>query len=148
MRAQPMAHEPLFYLEPVSLARWQMVTMRALDLVLAGLGLILAAPVLGACALAIKLSDRGPVFFRQQRVGQDGKPFTILKLRTMVVDAEARLADLMEKNQREGVLFKLSDDPRVTKIGRILRATSLDELPQLINVEIGRASCRESGERA
>ena len=98
---------------------------------------LLAAPVLAACALAIKLSDKGPVFFSQQRVGQDGKPFTILKLRTMVVDAEERLADLMEKNQREGVLFKLSDDPRVTKIGRILRATSLDELPQLINVARG-----------
>jgi exopolysaccharide biosynthesis polyprenyl glycosylphosphotransferase len=137
MRAQPMAHEPLFYLEPVSLARWQVVTKRALDLVLSGIGLILAAPVLGACALAIKLTDQGPVFFRQQRVGQDGKPFTILKLRTMVVDAEARLADLMEKNQREGALFKLSDDPRVTKVGRILRATSLDELPQLINVARG-----------
>ncbi|HKN49954.1 MAG TPA: sugar transferase, partial [Actinomycetota bacterium] len=137
MRAQPMAHEPLFYLEPVSLARWQTVTKRALDLALSGIGLLLAAPVLAACALAIKLSDKGPVFFRQQRVGQDGKPFTILKLRTMVVDAEARLADLVEKNQREGVLFKLADDPRVTKIGRILRATSLDELPQLINVARG-----------
>ena len=113
MRAQPMAHEPLFYLEPVSLARWQVVTKRALDLVLSGFGLLLAAPVLAACALAIKLSDKGPVFFRQQRVGQDGKPFTILKLRTMVVDAEERLADLVEKNQRDGVLFKLSDDPRV-----------------------------------
>jgi exopolysaccharide biosynthesis polyprenyl glycosylphosphotransferase len=137
MRAQPMAHEPLFYLEPISLARWQMVTKRGLDLVLSGIGLLLAAPVLAACALAIKLSDKGPVFFRQQRVGQDGKPFTILKLRTMVVDAEERLSDLMEKNQREGVLFKLSDDPRVTKIGRILRSTSLDELPQLINVARG-----------
>ncbi len=137
MRAQPMAHEPLFYLEPVSLARWQMVTKRALDLVLSGIGLVLAAPVLGACALAIKLTDPGPIFFKQLRVGQDGKPFTILKLRTMVVDAEARLAELMEKNQRDGALFKLSDDPRVTRIGRLLRATSLDELPQLINVARG-----------
>src|SRR5437763_14158566 len=99
MRAQPMAHEPLFYLEPVSLARWQMVTKRALDLVLAGIGLVLAAPVLGACALAIKLTDKGPVFFKQQRVGQDGKPFTILKLRTMVVDAEARLAGRSEERR-------------------------------------------------
>jgi exopolysaccharide biosynthesis polyprenyl glycosylphosphotransferase len=137
MRAQPMAHEPLFYLEPVSLARWQMVLKRGLDLVLSGLGLVLSAPVLAVCAVAIKLSDRGPVFFRQQRVGQDGKPFTILKLRTMVVDAEARLADLIDKNQRDGVLFKLSDDPRVTKIGRFLRAMSIDELPQLINVARG-----------
>jgi lipopolysaccharide/colanic/teichoic acid biosynthesis glycosyltransferase len=132
-----MAHEPLFYLEPVSLARWQVVTKRALDLVLSGIGLLFAAPVLAACALAIKLTDKGPVFFSQQRVGQDGKPFTILKLRTMVVDAEERLADLVEKNQRDGVLFKLSDDPRVTKIGKLLRATSLDELPQLINVVRG-----------
>src|SRR5437763_13974121 len=124
MRAQPMAHEPLFYLEPVSLARWQMVTTRALDLFLSGLGLVLAAPVLAACALAIKLSDNGPVFFKQQRVGQDGKPFTIRKLRTLVADAEERLRDLMEKNQREGVLFKLSDDPREPKMGRLRRATS------------------------
>jgi exopolysaccharide biosynthesis polyprenyl glycosylphosphotransferase len=137
MRAQPMAHEPLFYLEPVSLARWQVVTKRFLDLVMSGFGLLLAAPVLAACALAIKMTDKGPVFFRQQRVGLDGKPFTILKLRTMVIDAEDRLADLMEKNQREGVLFKLSDDPRVTRIGKMLRATSLDELPQLINVVRG-----------
>jgi exopolysaccharide biosynthesis polyprenyl glycosylphosphotransferase len=137
MRAQPMAHEPLFYLEPVSLARWQVVTKRALDLILSGFGLLLAAPVLAACALAIKMTDKGPVFFKQQRVGLDGKPFTILKLRTMVVDAEDRLADLMEKNQREGVLFKLSDDPRVTRVGKIMRATSLDELPQLINVVRG-----------
>ncbi len=137
MRAQPMAHEPLFYLEPVSLARWQVVTKRALDLVMSGVGLLLAAPVLAACAVAIKLTDKGPVFFRQQRVGLDGKPFTILKLRTMVIDAEARLADLMEKNQREGALFKLTDDPRVTRVGRLLRATSLDELPQLINVARG-----------
>jgi exopolysaccharide biosynthesis polyprenyl glycosylphosphotransferase len=137
MRAQPMAHEPLFYLEPVSLARWQVVVKRALDLVLSGFGLVMAAPVLAACAMAIKLTDKGPVFFKQLRVGQDGKPFTILKLRTMVTDAEERLADLVEKNQRDGVLFKLSDDPRVTKVGKLLRATSLDELPQLFNVVRG-----------
>jgi lipopolysaccharide/colanic/teichoic acid biosynthesis glycosyltransferase len=77
------------------------------------------------------------VFFRQQRVGRDGEPFTILKLRTMVVDAEARLAELVSQNQREGILFKLANDPRITPVGRILRATSLDELPQLINVVRG-----------
>ncbi|HLF40664.1 MAG TPA: sugar transferase [Acidimicrobiia bacterium] len=137
LRSHPLAHEPLFYLEPVSLARWQVATKRALDLVLATLGLLLSLPVLGACALAIKMHDRGPVFFRQQRVGLDGNTFTILKLRTMVTDAEAKLADLMAQNQREGVLFKLANDPRVTPIGRLLRATSLDELPQLINVVRG-----------
>jgi exopolysaccharide biosynthesis polyprenyl glycosylphosphotransferase len=134
VRSAPFAHEPLFYLEPVSLSRWQVVTKRVLDTILAGIGLVLAAPVLLACALAIKLHDRGPVFFRQERVGRDGKTFTIYKLRTMVVDAEARLAELLTQNQRDGVLFKLSTDPRVTRVGRFLRATSLDELPQLINV--------------
>jgi exopolysaccharide biosynthesis polyprenyl glycosylphosphotransferase len=137
VRSQPLAHEPLFYLEPVSLARWQVSLKRALDLLLAGVGLILCAPVLAACAIAIKLHDRGPVFFSQQRVGQDGKWFTILKLRTMCVDAEAKQAELLAQNQREGVLFKLADDPRITPIGRFLRATSLDELPQLINVVRG-----------
>lgn len=140
VRSHPLAHEPLFYLEPVSLARWQVTTKRVLDLVLAGLGLLLAAPVLAASALAIKLQDRGPVFFRQRRVGRDGEPFTIFKLRTMVIDAEALLAELVEKNQRDGVLFKLANDPRVTRVGRFLRATSLDELPQLFNVVRGHMS--------
>jgi exopolysaccharide biosynthesis polyprenyl glycosylphosphotransferase len=134
VRSAPFAHEPLFYLEPVSLSRWQVATKRVLDLILSGIGILLAAPVLFACALAIKLGDRGPVFFRQERVGRDGKTFTIYKLRTMVIDAEARLADLVSQNQRDGVLFKLSADPRVTAVGRFLRATSLDELPQLLNV--------------
>ncbi len=135
LRSQPMAHEPLFYLEPVSLARWQVVTKRALDLVFSGIGLVLAGPVLAACAVAIKLNDRGgPVFFKQERVGLDGKTFTILKLRSMCVDAEEKLKELATQNQRDSVLFKLANDPRVTSIGRILRSTSLDELPQLINV--------------
>jgi exopolysaccharide biosynthesis polyprenyl glycosylphosphotransferase len=134
LRSHPMAHEPLFYLEPVSLSRWQVATKRVTDLILSGLGLLLAMPVLVACAAVIKLHDRGPVFFRQERVGRDGKTFTIYKLRTMVIDAEARLADLVSQNQRDGVLFKLSADPRVTTVGRFLRATSLDELPQLMNV--------------
>jgi exopolysaccharide biosynthesis polyprenyl glycosylphosphotransferase len=134
VRSAPFAHEPLFYLEPISLSRWQVATKRVLDLILSGIGILLAAPVLFACALAIKLGDRGPVFFRQERVGRDGKTFTIYKLRTMVIDAEARLADLVSQNQRDGVLFKLSADPRVTAVGRFLRATSLDELPQLLNV--------------
>jgi exopolysaccharide biosynthesis polyprenyl glycosylphosphotransferase len=140
VRSHPLAHEPLFYLEPISLARWQLVVKRALDLALATIGLVLASPVLAACALAIKLHDRGPVFFRQERVGLDGRTFTIMKLRTMVVDAEARLAEVAARNQRDGVLFKLANDPRVTPVGRFLRATSLDELPQLINVVRGHMS--------
>src|SRR5439155_25047334 len=134
VRSHPLAHEPLFYLEPISLARWQVVLKRSLDLLLAGIGLLLSVPLLAASALAIKLHDGGPVFFRQKRVGRAGKWFTILKLRTMVIDAEDRLAELMHLNERDGGITKLKNDPRITPIGRFLRATSLDELPQLINV--------------
>jgi lipopolysaccharide/colanic/teichoic acid biosynthesis glycosyltransferase len=97
---------------------------RSADVVLAGAGLVLAAPVLGAAALAIKLEDRGPVLYRQRRVGLGGNEFELLKLRTMVVGAEGRGAGLAVN---EG-------DPRITRVGRALRGLSLDELPQLWNV--------------
>ena len=97
--------------------------------------LVLFSPVLLAVAIMIKLEDRGPVFFKQQRVGRDGVEFGMIKFRSMCVDAEARLASLRAANERTGPLFKLDGgDPRVTRIGKFLRATSLDELPQLINV--------------
>jgi lipopolysaccharide/colanic/teichoic acid biosynthesis glycosyltransferase len=96
--------------------------------------------VLAVSAILIKVRDRGPVFFRQTRVGRDGEPFTVLKLRTMCVDAEARLAEVRALNERHGPLFKMEHDPRVTPVGRILRATSVDELPQLFNVLSGRMS--------
>jgi exopolysaccharide biosynthesis polyprenyl glycosylphosphotransferase len=135
LRSLPLAHEPLFYLEPASLSRWQLRTKRAMDLVLAGITLVIASPVLAAAAIAVKLGDGGPVLFRQTRVGQDGSTFRLFKLRTMVVDAEERLVDLTFANERQdGPLFKLTQDPRRTKVGRILELTSLDELPQLFNV--------------
>ena len=87
-----------------------------------------------AIAVAIRLSDNGPALFTQTRVGKDGQPFKIYKFRTMVVDAEARLAELREQNEFDGVLFKIRADPRITAIGARLRKWSLDELPQLINV--------------
>ena len=102
--------------------------------------LVLSAPLVAVCALAIKLADGGPVLFRQTRIGQDGRAFTVLKFRTMVIDAEARLAALGAHNQRNGPLFKLATDPRVTRVGGFLRATSLDELPQLFNVLAGSMS--------
>ena len=106
-----------------------------LDLILASLIFLIALPVLAVAALAVKLGDGGSVLFRQTRIGQDGAPFSLLKLRTMVPDAEERLVDLTFANEREGgPLFKLTQDPRRTKVGRILERTSLDELPQLINV--------------
>ncbi|MCI3948424.1 MAG: sugar transferase [Acidimicrobiales bacterium] len=140
LRAQPLAYEPIFYLEPVSLTRGQVLLKRTIDLLLTSLALVLALPLLLAAALAIKLDDGGPVLFRQRRVGRNGETFTILKLRTMVLDAEQRLEALKDRNERKGPLFKLTSDPRVTRAGRILRACSVDELPQLFNVLRGEMS--------
>ena len=104
-----------------------------LNAVLAALLIVLAAPVLLAVAIAVKL-DGGPVLFRQTRVGHGGREFTMVKFRSMCVDAEARLAALATHNEGAGPLFKLSHDPRITRVGRQLRKFSLDELPQLFNV--------------
>jgi lipopolysaccharide/colanic/teichoic acid biosynthesis glycosyltransferase len=106
----------------------------------AGLALVALAPVLAVLALAIRLDCPGPIFFRQVRIGRDGRPFRIFKFRTMVADAEARKAQLQARNQAAGGLFKIADDPRITRTGRFLRRTSLDELPQLINVVLGQMS--------
>jgi lipopolysaccharide/colanic/teichoic acid biosynthesis glycosyltransferase len=92
------------------------------------------APLLLVTAVLLKLTSRGPVLFRQTRVGRGGEQFQMLKFRTMVIDAEERKAELHALNQGNGVLFKLRDDPRVTRIGRYLRRFSIDELPQLVNV--------------
>ncbi|GGG65074.1 hypothetical protein GCM10011415_09780 [Salipiger pallidus] len=110
------------------------VTKRLVDFGLASCLAMLLAPVLGAIALAVRFDSRGPVLFRQTRVGRDGKPFTILKFRTMHPDAEARLAELKAQSDRDGLCFKSRNDPRVTRVGRLLRRTSLDELPQIFNV--------------
>ncbi len=107
---------------------------RVLDLVGSAVGLILLAPLFLLIGAIIKLSAPGPVFFRQVRCGVNGRTFEILKFRTMVVDAEKKLADLQQLNELEGPVFKIRNDPRITTIGRLLRKTSLDELPQLINV--------------
>lgn len=108
---------------------------RAIDLVAATLGLIVLVPVLFLVAAIIKLDSRGPVLFRQRRMGLGGETFTCLKFRTMVPDAEARLEELEKCNEAAGgILFKIKQDPRVTPLGRFLRRSSLDELPQLWNV--------------
>jgi exopolysaccharide biosynthesis polyprenyl glycosylphosphotransferase len=107
---------------------------RAVDVGGSLVGLILLSPLLLATALAIRLRDGPPVLFRQTRVGLSGRPFTIFKFRTMVPDAEARLAEVRHLNERNGIVFKAANDPRVTRLGRILRAMSVDELPQLWNV--------------
>lgn len=103
------------------------------------MALILLAPLLTAIAVAIRLDSPGPSLFRQRRVGHDGQVFEIVKFRTMVTDAEQRKDELLAQNETEG-LFKITDDPRVTRVGRWLRRTSIDELPQLLNVIHGEMS--------
>jgi exopolysaccharide biosynthesis polyprenyl glycosylphosphotransferase len=129
-----IAYEPLLYVEPVQLSKAQRVVKRMLDLVMAPIALVLAAPALLLIAIAIRIESRGPVFFRQRRVGHHGKTFTIYKFRTMVADAEQMSAALAADNLRDGPLFKMENDPRITRVGRFLRSTSLDEVPQLFNV--------------
>ena len=107
---------------------------RALDITVAAVLLVLAAPLMLLIALAIKLDSPGPVIFRQRRVGKDGRLFTFYKFRGMVADAEARLHEVAHLNEVDGPIFKSRRDPRVTRVGRVLRRTSLDELPQLWNV--------------
>ncbi len=113
---------------------------RGLDLVVAGLALVVAAPLLVATALAVRLDSPGPILFRQERLGKDGWPFTILKFRSMRTDAERQLALLREQNEASGPIFKMRRDPRVTRVGRVIRALSIDELPQLWNVLRGEMS--------
>ena len=114
---------------------------RAMDVVGAVGGLIFLAPILALVALLIRLDSRGPVLFRQRRVGLGGQVFWCLKFRTMVPDAEDRLRELEARNESAcGVLFKIKDDPRITPLGRFLRRTSLDELPQFWNVLMGEMS--------
>jgi exopolysaccharide biosynthesis polyprenyl glycosylphosphotransferase len=121
-------------LRRVRLSGGQAAAKRTMDLALGGLAIILAVPLWTILALAIKLDSRGPVFYRQERIGRHRKPFGMLKFRTMVVGADSMLEDLRDLNEATGPLFKLRRDPRVTRLGRFLRRWSLDELPQLWNV--------------
>jgi len=134
LRAVPLGHEPFLYVEPATLSTWQLVLKRVMDILLSAVLLILTSPVLLVAAIAIKLHDRGPVLFRQKRVGRNGKEITVHKLRTMSVDAESRLLEIAHLNERVGPLFKTESDPRVTRVGSFLRSTSLDEIPQLFDV--------------
>ncbi len=122
------------------LTRSSRIAKRTFDLALSLLGLIVLALPMAVIAVAIKLDSRGPVFFRQPRMGKDDEPFEIFKFRTMVDGAEAQRAALAERNEAGGGLFKIENDPRITKVGGFLRRTSLDELPQLINVVRGEMS--------
>ena len=133
MQTHSLAYEPMVYLEQAHLARWQTMVKRAIDIVVASIVLIVTSPILAITALLVR-RDGGPALFRQDRVGQDGQLFSMTKFRSMEVNAEDKLIDLAADNVRQGPLFKLAVDPRVTRIGKIIRASSIDELPQLFNV--------------
>ena len=137
---RPVAGLPLLHVDHAELTGGKQVIKAVFDKISAALALVLLAPLFMMIALSIKISDHGPVFFRQVRVGKDSRPFTLWKFRTMVVDAEARKAQLLAHNDGEGTLFKMRRDPRVTRAGAWLRRWSLDELPQLFNVLIGNMS--------
>jgi exopolysaccharide biosynthesis polyprenyl glycosylphosphotransferase len=117
-----------------------LATKRTVDLVASLVGAVILSPVMLAIGLLVRFDDGGPVFFRQRRVGLHGRPFDVIKFRSMRPDAEARLAELEHLNEIQGRAFKITNDPRITRIGRVLRRTSLDELPQLLNVIRGEMS--------
>jgi len=125
---------PTLALSSVPKKEFELFIKALVDRVVAICGLLLLAPLFAILALIIKLNSPGPVFFRQQRSGLNGRTFTLLKFRTMVANAEELKARLTGQNEMDGPVFKMKDDPRITSIGRMLRKTSLDELPQLINI--------------
>ena len=134
---RPVAGLPLLHVDQAELGGAKRVIKGAFDRAAAGAMLLAMAPAFAAIALAIRLTDHGPVYFKQTRVGKNGGTFQVWKFRTMVVDAEQRKAELTALNESDGALFKMRKDPRVTKAGSWLRRYSLDELPQLFNVVLG-----------
>lgn len=110
------------------------ICKRTIDIIGAGLGLILLSPIIAIVACAVKFTSKGPVFFSQKRVGKNGELFEMYKFRSMVVNAEELKENLEEQNEMSGPMFKIKDDPRITKVGKFIRKTSIDELPQLWNI--------------
>lgn len=137
---RPVAGLSLLHLERPSVSGGPHLLKNIFDRVVGFFLLLLAAPILLVAAVLVKVTSRGPVLFRQTRVGRAGDEFSMLKFRSMVVDAEERKAELHELSDGNDVLFKLRDDPRVTRVGRYLRRFSVDELPQLVNVLRGEMS--------
>lgn len=138
LHLRPVEGLPLVYVTLPQFTGLTFVLKRLLDLVLGTIAVVLLAPLMLVIAVLIKVDDRGPVFFRQVRVGADGQEFTMLKLRSMRVDAEEIRARLLEQDEGAGLLFKMKDDPRVTRVGGVLRKLSLDELPQSSTCSAGR----------
>ncbi len=140
LSVQPLGGLMALSLKPVRLTGTQAIAKRAFDLMFSTAGLLILSPVYLSVALAVRLSSPGSVLYRQPRVGQRGRPFTMLKFRTMSVGADQMVDELRERHSVDNLMFKLPDDPRVTRVGGFLRRFSLDELPQLINVIRGEMS--------
>ena len=134
---RPVSGLPLLHVDQPEFTGGRRVAKSVLDRIVASGLLVALLPVLLPAALGIRLTSKGPALFRQTRIGRDGREFTVVKFRTMYRDAERRLAELTGRNESDGLLFKIHDDPRITPFGRFLRRTSLDELPQLLNVVRG-----------
>ncbi|MGY1774409.1 sugar transferase [Geodermatophilus sp. SYSU D00804] len=134
VRIRPVSGLPLLHMERPELKGVRRLAKEAFDRTSAALGLLLLLPLLLGVAVAVKATSRGPVFYRQERVGRDGAPFRMIKFRSMVVDADRMVDALAAETDGNGVLFKKKADPRVTRVGRVLRRYSIDELPQLVNV--------------
>ncbi len=134
LTVRPLGGYPMMYIESTQRAGWRAAAKRSFDLVLSLTCLVLLAIPVAIIALAIKRDSPGPVIFRQSRVGRNGRAFDVLKFRTMIQDAEKVVGSLAEANEGAGPLFKMKDDPRVTRVGRVLRKASFDEVPQLWNV--------------
>jgi exopolysaccharide biosynthesis polyprenyl glycosylphosphotransferase len=133
-RTEELAGDSFITFYPRTLGFWPLIAKRVLDFTVSLIGLILLAPVFAVVAILIKLSSPGPVFFTQKRLGLNKRIFSVCKFRTMVSDAEQKLAEIEHLNEVSGPVFKIKDDPRVTRVGKFLRRSSIDELPQLFNV--------------
>jgi exopolysaccharide biosynthesis polyprenyl glycosylphosphotransferase len=140
VRRFQMSGETFLYVEPGQRPTWQFAAKRCVDVVVAALGLLLALPVLLLAWIAIRVDDPGPALYRQVRVGLNGQPFVVYKLRTMTLDPDTGIESAELNERTDGPLFKASHDPRVTRIGTVLRALSIDEIPQLYNVLAGTMS--------
>lgn len=140
IHTQQVAGLPLIHVTTPTLEGGQRVAKRLFDVLVSAMLVVMASPIMALIALLIRLDSPGPILFRQERVGIEGTPFKMLKFRSMVVNAEHKLSELVQYNEGNGVLFKMKNDPRVTTLGRVLRKFSLDELPQLFNILYGSMS--------
>jgi exopolysaccharide biosynthesis polyprenyl glycosylphosphotransferase len=125
---------PLITYHTIALNSYEQFVKRMMDLILGLIAIILLSPIMIITAIAVKCDSKGPALFKQTRVGQNGRQFEIFKFRSMCEDAEDKKEELMKQNEMDGFMFKIKDDPRVTRVGRFIRKTSIDELPQLFNV--------------